>query len=342
MEEKLSFGKFIVKKRRDKQFTQKELAEKLYVTESAVSKWERGISYPDISLVSSICSVLGISEHELITASEDLHQREIEKQAKKYRRIIKVYSWLFFLIYGVSLLICLISNVAAQHSVSWFFIVLAAEMIGFSLTSLPLLLNKNQGLWTICAFFISLNLLLMVCCIYTHGDWFWVSFFSLLFAFSVVFLPFVVRNISLPQCLYSHKVLLCLSIDSLLLFVLIAVGCAYDKCFNQFFPVAFPTALFALLLPWFLMVAIRYIKVNALFRTAICFFGSSIYILTLNSVLKVIEKNESFSLPVFNLYIWNDFYFQNNIIIIVTIVCFSLTILFSAGGIVYFLKKQKS
>ncbi len=42
MKEKSTFGRFIVKKRKERNLTQKELAEQLYVTESAVSKWERG------------------------------------------------------------------------------------------------------------------------------------------------------------------------------------------------------------------------------------------------------------------------------------------------------------
>lgn len=44
MEEKETFGKFILQKRKAKNLTQKELAQQLYVTESAVSKWERGVS----------------------------------------------------------------------------------------------------------------------------------------------------------------------------------------------------------------------------------------------------------------------------------------------------------
>ena len=49
--------------------TQKEFSEKLYVTESAVSKWERGMSYPDITLLLDICATLDVTEHELLTAT---------------------------------------------------------------------------------------------------------------------------------------------------------------------------------------------------------------------------------------------------------------------------------
>ncbi len=45
MEEKTMFGKFIAQKRKENNLTQKDLAQRLYVTESAVSKWERGVSH---------------------------------------------------------------------------------------------------------------------------------------------------------------------------------------------------------------------------------------------------------------------------------------------------------
>ena len=44
MENKKTFGAYILKRRRELGMTQRELAERLYVTESAVGKWERGIS----------------------------------------------------------------------------------------------------------------------------------------------------------------------------------------------------------------------------------------------------------------------------------------------------------
>ncbi len=45
MENKQSFGAYILRRRKELGMTQKEFAEKLYVTESAVSKWERGMKY---------------------------------------------------------------------------------------------------------------------------------------------------------------------------------------------------------------------------------------------------------------------------------------------------------
>ena len=44
-------GKFIAKKRKSMNMTQNELAKKLHITDKAVSKWERGLSFPDISIL---------------------------------------------------------------------------------------------------------------------------------------------------------------------------------------------------------------------------------------------------------------------------------------------------
>lgn len=62
--------------------TQREFADKLFLTESAVSKWERGMSYPDITMIRDICAILGVSEHELLTASEDVEARTADQLAK--------------------------------------------------------------------------------------------------------------------------------------------------------------------------------------------------------------------------------------------------------------------
>lgn len=59
-------GSLIAKRRKEKGMTQKDLADKLNITDRAVSKWERGICCPDISLLREIASILDISISELI------------------------------------------------------------------------------------------------------------------------------------------------------------------------------------------------------------------------------------------------------------------------------------
>ncbi len=60
------FGVFLAQLRREKGLTQKELAEQLFVTDKAVSKWERGLSMPDAALLIPLAELLGVSVTELL------------------------------------------------------------------------------------------------------------------------------------------------------------------------------------------------------------------------------------------------------------------------------------
>lgn len=60
------FGQFLSELRKEKGFTQQELAERLFVSNKAVSKWERGQSLPDISLLMPLAELLGVSVAELL------------------------------------------------------------------------------------------------------------------------------------------------------------------------------------------------------------------------------------------------------------------------------------
>ena len=53
-----AFGQFIVERRRGLGLTQLQLAESLHVTDKAVSKWERGLSYPDVTLLEPLAEAL--------------------------------------------------------------------------------------------------------------------------------------------------------------------------------------------------------------------------------------------------------------------------------------------
>ena len=61
----VKIGKFIATLIKEKGITQEQLAEKLYVTDRAVSKWERGLSLPDADKMLDLCSILDINVNEL-------------------------------------------------------------------------------------------------------------------------------------------------------------------------------------------------------------------------------------------------------------------------------------
>ncbi len=74
------FGEFIASLRKEKGWTQRELAEKLNVTDKAVSKWERGVGFPDIKTIEPLAEALGVSILEIMQ-SERIQEAEIEKES---------------------------------------------------------------------------------------------------------------------------------------------------------------------------------------------------------------------------------------------------------------------
>ena len=75
-------GKYIAGKRKNLGLTQKQLAEKIGMSDKSVSKWERGICLPDVSLYFDLCSILGISINEFL-AGEDIVHENIEKKSEE-------------------------------------------------------------------------------------------------------------------------------------------------------------------------------------------------------------------------------------------------------------------
>ena len=81
-------GSLIAKRRKEKGMTQKDLADKLNITDRAVSKWERGICCPDISLLREIASILDVSISELI-CGEKVDEETIIKTITYTKESIK-------------------------------------------------------------------------------------------------------------------------------------------------------------------------------------------------------------------------------------------------------------
>ena len=77
-----SIGKFIFELRREKSLTQMELADKLGVTDKAISKWENGRCMPDLSLIKPLCDILDISINELLSGkrlTKEEYQKKLEE-----------------------------------------------------------------------------------------------------------------------------------------------------------------------------------------------------------------------------------------------------------------------
>ena len=102
--DQIKIGKYIKEKRKSMSLTQRELADKLNISDKTISKWECGNGMPDFNLLNPLCDMLGISVNELL-AGEDISSdtyadkaeenimsliKENEKQKKnrKYLRVL--------------------------------------------------------------------------------------------------------------------------------------------------------------------------------------------------------------------------------------------------------------
>ena len=80
--DQIKIGKFISKMRKEKNITQSELAEKMYVTDRAISKWERGICMPDVGTIPELCKILGITINDLFSG-EKVDMKNNEKKLEE-------------------------------------------------------------------------------------------------------------------------------------------------------------------------------------------------------------------------------------------------------------------
>ena len=106
--DQIKIGRFIAECRKKLNLTQMQLAEKLSITDKAVSKWERGVAMPDTSIMLDLCDILSISVNELLNGEkinmENNNQKneqlllEMAKELEKKNRTIWSSMWAIMLI----------------------------------------------------------------------------------------------------------------------------------------------------------------------------------------------------------------------------------------------------
>ena len=78
------FGRFIAGMRKEKKMTQAELAEKIHVTDKAISRWERGLGFPVIQTLEPLAQVLGISVLELMRSEKKKPTGDMDTTETQY------------------------------------------------------------------------------------------------------------------------------------------------------------------------------------------------------------------------------------------------------------------
>jgi len=119
--DQMHIGKFIAKMRKEKNLTQEQLAEKLGITKNAVSKWERGISLMDMSLLKPLSSLLDVEVIDILSG-EVIDKNNKSKQYEKMilelfnntnlnkKKIIKQYYLFEAIILTLTLTIVILSH----------------------------------------------------------------------------------------------------------------------------------------------------------------------------------------------------------------------------------------
>ncbi len=145
--DQVKIGKFIAQQRKKQGLTQLQLAEKLGITDRAVSKWETGKSMPDVSIITDLCKELGVTVNDLIigeVVSSEQYNKKLQQQVltlvgeketaeKRSLRLVMVIAVLSIIL----ALMCQVVFALATPDLPW--LALAAFFVGQATILLDLL-----------------------------------------------------------------------------------------------------------------------------------------------------------------------------------------------------------
>lgn len=345
-----SFGSFLREKRQEKSLTQKELAKLLFISESAISKWERDVAHPDITLLPRLAEILGVSEHELITASVDNEAREEKNQARKWRAFSLSWSLFFYIAYGVALIPCFICNLAINKTLSWFWIVVSALILSFTFTNLPKLIKKHKLIFVPLFEYLALVLLLGVCCIYTNGNWFWIPTLSVLLGLTIIFSPIYICRYKVFSKIKKYSDFISVAVDFIMLNILLIVINAYTIKFGYasgwwYLKIALPIV-FTVYLALNVLLSIRFLRVNSFLKTSIILFLTNGFLYLPPIFIKAKTPRVQLEIDEMNIFKANLFRWElgvtleQNIHLIVFLTVLFLAFTFLVVGLVYKGKKN--
>lgn len=155
-------GKFIAKCRKEKKLTQAQLAEKLNITDRAVSKWETGKSMPDSSIMLELCEILGITVNELLSGEEVDMENYREKADENLIALTKkdennmaknvIIAMIFSLTLLIGIMVCLICNLAISGDITWAWIPMSSIVLVWAIFFPSIILGRRGILASVISF----------------------------------------------------------------------------------------------------------------------------------------------------------------------------------------------
>ena len=325
MTDKKTFGSFIKIRRTEKNYSQKDLAEILCVSESAISKWERGVSYPDITLIADICRVLDISEHELITASTDTDTRKMKHEARKFRVIRGTWFWIPTISYGVALVTCFICNLAVSHMLSWFFVVLTALICAYTFVpTVTCFFESKKLLAFTVSTYLSICLLLFTCAVYTNDlSWFLTACIGILMGYVLLFVPILLSKTNYSRYKFIISVTATFGLTVLMII--------HSRIWQAFmFGNAILMALYGFA-PVIACAVICAFRFNAFLKAGICAAVSGITLYCTNHVATALFGPSSSSSYQVDFHDWEQCLNGNVQFIVLILLLFVSSVLFAIG-----------
>lgn len=151
--DQIKIGNFIAERRRLNNLTQAQLAEKLGITDRAVSKWENGRSLPDSGIMLELCSILGITVNELLCGEvigmenkneklENTLLEMVKEKEKNDKWLLKLEIVLGFVVIGMFLGLCIVAAYVPMEDYLRLVIILAGCVMLFA--AIPFLLRIEQ------------------------------------------------------------------------------------------------------------------------------------------------------------------------------------------------------
>ncbi len=227
----------------------------------------------------------------------------LRRQAQRLRRRSALAGTVVACVFMVPILVCLIVNLATGAALGWFFVVLTSLLLAASVVIVPLMVPGKKFFWSTCSALACLLLLLGVCCLYTHGDWFLVAATAVLFAASIGIFPFVARKEPLRDLL-GRKAGLISALAGTVFFVLmlLSIGCRTAAPF--FGSVALAVVPPFLILAWILFLIFRYLPCRRAGKAGVCCIVAGVFAFFAEKLINRLLGSR-IPLPDFSPLTWN-------------------------------------